>query len=81
MKDGPCLDLARVLRNMRIPFVIFSGRIEEHERAPELGGAQWLQKPSPLSAVVDAACEAADLDCEEEARPRAETHARYNASQ
>ena len=57
LRDGPCIDLARELRARAVPFVIYSGRSSRHNDAPELEGAPWVEKPAPISSVLDAIAE------------------------
>lgn len=55
LRDGPCLELARELRARGIPFIIHSGAEAFQEHAPELDGALWIEKPSPVERVIGAA--------------------------
>ena len=55
LSDGPCLDLARALRDRGVPFMIYSGADAFDEHAPELDGVPWVEKPSSLEIVLKAA--------------------------
>ncbi len=53
LRDGPCIPLARSLRERGIPFVIYSG----HKRdvaPPELQEVPWLSKPCDREALLAA---------------------------
>lgn len=52
LKDGSCVELARQLRQIGIPFVIYSGKEKRFESAPEFDGAPWVIKPSYHIDVV-----------------------------
>jgi len=53
LRDGPCVALARVLKDRGVPFVVYSGhRLPEF--APEFQGVTWIEKPAPRSAIVAA---------------------------
>ena len=55
LSDGPCLELARALRDRGVPFMIYSGADAFDEHAPELDGVPWVEKPSSLETVLKAA--------------------------
>jgi DNA-binding response OmpR family regulator len=55
LSDGTCLDLARELRRLGVPFLVYSGRNAIDEQAPELEGILWIEKPAPPSEVLRAA--------------------------
>ena len=55
LSDGPCLELARALRDRGVPFMIYSGADAFDEHATELDGVPWVEKPSPLDTVLKAA--------------------------
>ena len=55
LTDGSCLELARELRLRGVPFVVYSGYEEDHERAPELRDVPWVRKPALHASVVSAA--------------------------
>jgi two-component SAPR family response regulator len=44
LKDGPCLELARLLKSRGVPFAIYSG-LKPQGVPPELEEVPWLQKP------------------------------------
>ena len=55
LRDGSCLELARELRRLGVPFLVYSGRDAADELAPELSGIVWIEKPAPSASVVAAA--------------------------
>jgi DNA-binding response OmpR family regulator len=54
LSDGSCLELARELRDRKVPFLIYSGRTALEERAPELEHVEWIDKPVPPALVIKA---------------------------
>lgn len=54
LKDGSCIELARELRGLGVPFVIYSGKEKRFESAPEFAGAPWVPKPAYHADVVKA---------------------------
>ncbi len=55
--DGPCLEIATVLRDRGVPFAIYSGVHRPGDLPPELADAPWLDKPvtrEELAAVLAA---------------------------
>jgi DNA-binding response OmpR family regulator len=54
LSDGSCLELARQLLDLNVPFLIYSGRNAIEERAPELAGVEWIDKPAPPALVIKA---------------------------
>lgn len=57
LSDGSCLDLARELRQRAVPFLVYSGRNAIEEKASELEGILWIEKPAPAATVVRAAAQ------------------------
>ena len=55
LSDGSCLELARALRDRGVPFMIYSGAQAFSEHAPDLEGVVWVEKPSSLDEVLEAA--------------------------
>jgi DNA-binding NtrC family response regulator len=53
LRDGPCLALARVLRERGVPFVIYSGH-RPPDPSADFDGVVWIDKPAPRSAIVAA---------------------------
>jgi DNA-binding response OmpR family regulator len=53
LNDGLCVDLARILRERGIPFVIYSGARQSAELPPEFEGAPWIEKPCPRQTFLD----------------------------
>lgn len=56
LTDGPCLPVARRLRDLHIPFIVATGYGDNHD--PELGSARWLVKPFKDEDVISALQEA-----------------------
>ena len=54
LKDGSCIELARELTRLGVPFVIYSGKEKQFESAPEFQGILWIPKPAFHSDVVAA---------------------------
>lgn len=57
LRDGCCLELARELRRLGVPFVIYSGHERTRDFATEFPNAPWLTKPVSVASVL-AACDA-----------------------
>jgi DNA-binding response OmpR family regulator len=53
LRDGPCVALARLLKERGVPFVVYSGH-RLREVAPEFHGVIWIDKPAPRSAIIAA---------------------------
>jgi DNA-binding NtrC family response regulator len=54
LADGPCVKLARELKNRGIPFVIYSGLPPARDCPPELREVPWLEKPVERAALTSA---------------------------
>jgi DNA-binding response OmpR family regulator len=57
LRDGPCLDLARALRQRGVPFLVYTGSLPSAKPCGPLEGAPWIEKPAPtgrLAAALDA---------------------------
>jgi DNA-binding response OmpR family regulator len=54
LSDGPCMALARALREKRIPFVILTGHTSDVSHEDAFSGAPWLAKPMSHDAVMNA---------------------------
>jgi DNA-binding response OmpR family regulator len=54
LKDGACTELARHLRDRRIPFMIYSGHRREGGPVPEFAAAPWVVKPSTRDDIISA---------------------------
>jgi DNA-binding response OmpR family regulator len=45
LSNGPCVALARALREKRIPFVVLTGHTSDAIHEDAFSGAPWLAKP------------------------------------
>lgn len=45
LRDGSSADLARVLRDRHVPFIVFSGDNRDGHNHDAFHGARWLSKP------------------------------------
>jgi DNA-binding response OmpR family regulator len=55
LRDGVCADVARVLSNRQIPFVVHSGSARtDRELDPVFQRGQWVSKPSREQELVAA---------------------------
>ncbi len=54
LQDGSCKDLAAELTRRGVPFVVYSGGLQDHERIPELLNAVWIEKPAAFQTLLDA---------------------------
>jgi DNA-binding response OmpR family regulator len=52
LTDGPCVELARVLRERRIPFLVFTGQPANSPLARDFAGAPWVPKPSSADHIM-----------------------------
>jgi DNA-binding response OmpR family regulator len=52
LKDGPCLKLAKELKDRRVPFAIYSGLPKAKQLPPELEDVPWLEKPASRASLV-----------------------------
>jgi DNA-binding response OmpR family regulator len=52
LKDGPCLKLAKELKNLGVPFAIYSGLPKAEPLPPELQDVPWLEKPASRETLV-----------------------------
>jgi DNA-binding response OmpR family regulator len=52
LTDGPCVELARVLREQEIPFLVFTGQLRDSPFAEDFAGAPWIEKPSSVNYIV-----------------------------
>ena len=51
-KDGTSLEIAALLIQRNVPFVIFSASCKHENTSPEFAHAQWIEKPRPGQEVV-----------------------------
>jgi DNA-binding response OmpR family regulator len=52
LSDGPCVDLARLLRKRRVPFLVFTGQSRSSFLIDAFEGAPWIEKPSSADLIV-----------------------------
>lgn len=71
LKDGPCLELARLLKSRGVPFAIYSG-LKPEGIPPEFEEAPWLEKPV---SRVDLARILAELTARIPQGPTSQSHA------
>jgi DNA-binding response OmpR family regulator len=60
LRDGSSLDLAGVLRERGVPFIVFSGDKREGRGPDAFDGACWLSKPVATRRLLDALTELAE---------------------
>ena len=53
LRDGPCIDLVRLLKARGIPFVIYSGNARRSDMPVELQQATWLEKPGRYAELCE----------------------------
>jgi DNA-binding response OmpR family regulator len=53
LKDGPCLPLARELRQRRIPFMVFSAGSPPRKHNADFDGVPWVGKPASIETLLD----------------------------
>jgi DNA-binding response OmpR family regulator len=53
LHDGLCIDLARILRERDVPFVVYSGDRQAAAMPEEFDGAPWIEKPCPRQVFLD----------------------------
>lgn len=53
LRDGPCVELARLLQGRGVPFVVHSAT-RKIRAAAEFQGASWLEKPAAPDLIVTA---------------------------
>ncbi len=56
LKDGPCREVALELSRREVPFLIYSGYLEDRQLLSEFHHVTWIEKPVP-SAVLVQACQ------------------------
>ena len=54
LKDGPCKEVALKLTSLEVPFVVYSGHIEDLNTFPELATATWVEKPATAEVLLRA---------------------------
>ena len=53
LRDGSSTDLARVLREREVPFIVFSGDKRDGQVAEVFRAAHWLSKPVGTRQLLD----------------------------
>jgi DNA-binding response OmpR family regulator len=53
LNDGPCVALAKTLREKRIPFLVSSGHHSDPSNDDVFSGAPWLAKPTSHDALIN----------------------------
>jgi DNA-binding response OmpR family regulator len=62
LNDGSCSNIAAELSRREVPFLIYSGHQENHPLLAEFEHVNWIEKPAPPAAVVQA-CEQFLVGC------------------
>jgi two-component SAPR family response regulator len=57
LQDGACVELARVLRQRSVPFIVYSGYRLSADVPPEFRGVTWIEKPVTREALIRAVAE------------------------
>jgi DNA-binding response OmpR family regulator len=52
LHDGSCEEIARLLVERGIPFVVFSGTLVNEDIDPVFMRGTWISKPSPADAIA-----------------------------
>ena len=58
LRDGPCLEVARILQERNVPIVFLSGQMRDDTLPDDLQGLPWIEKPvrfEQLLGVLDQA--------------------------
>jgi len=61
LRDGSSVELARMLRDRDVPFIVFSGDKREGRSPDAFDGARWLSKPVATRELLDAVAELATV--------------------
>jgi DNA-binding response OmpR family regulator len=54
LRDGCCLKLVRVLRDLGVPFLVYSGLPRLPDLSSEFEGVPWLEKPTDRPELLKA---------------------------
>lgn len=54
LRDGPCIEVARIIADKSVPFVVFSGNVPLPSTDPVFLKGRWLEKPAASYEVVSA---------------------------
>ena len=57
LRDGSSIDLARVLRERGVPFIVFSGEKRDRRSPDAFEGGRWLSKPVGTRQLLDTLAE------------------------
>jgi DNA-binding response OmpR family regulator len=57
LRDGSSVDLARVLRDRDVPFIVFSGDKRDGRVSDAFEGARWLSKPVSSHKLLETVAE------------------------
>jgi DNA-binding response OmpR family regulator len=60
LRDGSSAELARVLRERDVPFVVYSGDRLDGRSPDAFAGARWLSKPAGARQLIDTLGELAE---------------------
>ena len=70
LRDGSSAELARMLRNRQVPFIVFSGDKRDGHGADAFDGARWLSKPVGARQLLETVAELLET-CIPDREPRA----------
>ena len=56
LRDGACVELARELMRLEVPFAVYSGEFQS-ATLPEFKGAKWIEKPARPQSLLKAVAE------------------------
>jgi DNA-binding response OmpR family regulator len=59
LRDGPCTEIALMLKERGVPVVIYSGVPKKVGIPPELRGVTWVEKPADRAEILQALASAA----------------------
>lgn len=54
LKDGPCKDVALKLNQQGVPFIVYSGHVEDRNILPASEDVTWVEKPATAEALLRA---------------------------
>jgi DNA-binding response OmpR family regulator len=54
LSDGPCLEVARKLKERRVPFMVLTGYPSSAAHEEAFSGVPWLEKPMTQEEVLEA---------------------------
>src|SRR5215211_6466578 len=53
LKDGPCVDVAVELARKGVPFLSYSGHMEDRDLLADFHHVSWTEKPVPPASLVE----------------------------